>query len=897
MAAVSTTSPLGTSAQPPMRRFRTHATYAARLLPLVALVAWVLHGRTAVPADARNASDAVARALATEGVEATAEDVAWVDAPGGLGRTIAADSRAVVRGKAKGESLHDVFLVRTRRSPEGAVIGVESVHPLTRTAGVDETRPVVAGQWVAFATVAGGATTGVELYDLSAEDPHTTDGWKKLPRLQNAVTNLQRTGSARGVQRRHYQIDPPATAASVSWSEQGALEVVADGQKVLIDRYADEPLEGKERARFERVVKAKPGDLITWTVDRVRAVSWLGPQFIEFLEYHAFKTRDLLKRKFPGVFAEDAAKEVVADLGGAKIKPTYTDPEIGWPPAPLSPVIQPALPNEGVWLGTDDDPFVGKNPGVPAAFMQTFVRTDPQRPYARVYVTLWDPRQVALHMVAGTVEPVSATGEVGTGQIPRTPEVLKSLVAGFNGGFQAVHFEGGMQVNGTMYLPPKPYAATVAELRDGTTAIGTWPDGQPEVPDEILSLRQNLVPLVRDGAINPYKQIKWGGTPPGSADSIHTTRSGVCLTKDGFIGYFFGNDMTPESLGRGMVVAGCTEGVHLDMNAGHTGFEFYRVAPTGELPDLMRAMQGDWEAENAVPQLPGWSFRARRMIKGMPHMLFPRYIGRDGRDFMYLTLRAILPGAPLVPRVQPAEPDEGVWRTRGLPQHGFPYAIATTSIRPDAKHPEVRARVLKVDPRTVKVAPPKSSGKDAVLALSVGANPPKPNKSDPQLWLGTNSFAIGTISPGATAVPLFAGEPVQAATLSGASALVGVTDDDGTLVIAIADAPAGAALRTILQQLGCSQVMLPPKTLDLRLGGSLDMTGELARSPLAGPVITLERGQAPAARELFPTTPVVEPSVWQPLQSRRVRYFGKKPVRPGTVAPPPASAAPKASAN
>ena len=175
----------------------------------------------------------------------------------------------------------------------------------------------------------------------------------------------------------------------------------------------------------------------------MRAVPWLGVEFIEFLEYHAFTTRDLLKRKFPGVFAEDAAKEVAADLGGAKIKPTFTDPEIGWPPAQLKPLIEPPLPNEGVWLGTDDDPFVGKNPGVPTAFVQTFIRTDAQRPYARVYVTLWDPRQVALHMVAGTIEPVSATGEVGTGQIPRTPETLKSLVAGFNGGFQAMHFEGG----------------------------------------------------------------------------------------------------------------------------------------------------------------------------------------------------------------------------------------------------------------------------------------------------------------------------------------------------------------------------------------------------------------------------------------------------------------------
>ena len=152
----------------------------------------------------------------------------------------------------------------------------------------------------------------------------------------------------------------------------------------------------------------------------------------------------------------------------------------------------------------------------------------------------------------------------------------------------------------------------------------------------------------------------------------------------------------------------------------------------------MRPLQTDWEGENLVPRLPGWSFRARRMIKGMPHMLFPRYIGRDGRDFMYLTLRSVLPGSPLIPRVQPPEPNEGVWRTKGLPQHGFPYALATTVIRPDAKQPQIHARVVKIDPRTIKVAGKESSGKETVLSLAAGTHEPK---SGPQLWLASRNRA------------------------------------------------------------------------------------------------------------------------------------------------------------
>ena len=60
--------------------------------------------------------------------------------------------------------------------------------------------------------------------------------------------------------------------------------------------------------------------------------------------------------------------------------------------------------------------------------MTSFLRPDRERKDARVYMTLWDPRQLALHMQAGTVEPLSATGEAGPGQIPREPAVMKRVV-------------------------------------------------------------------------------------------------------------------------------------------------------------------------------------------------------------------------------------------------------------------------------------------------------------------------------------------------------------------------------------------------------------------------------------------------------------------------------------
>jgi hypothetical protein len=68
-------------------------------------------------------------------------------------------------------------------------------------------------------------------------------------------------------------------------------------------------------------------------------------------------------------------------------------------------IPDPAVEGEGGWIPIVDDPFVNSYPNAPADFYQTFLRSDPERQYTRVYITLWDPRQVQMRMQAGTVEP------------------------------------------------------------------------------------------------------------------------------------------------------------------------------------------------------------------------------------------------------------------------------------------------------------------------------------------------------------------------------------------------------------------------------------------------------------------------------------------------------------
>ena len=138
-----------------------------------------------------------------------------------------------------------------------------------------------------------------------------------------------------------------------------------------------------------------------------------------------------------------------------------------------------------------------------------------------------------------------------------------------------------------------------------------------------------------------------------------------------------------------------------------------------------------------MPGLDGWKFRGRRMIRGMRLMNFPRYIHREARDFFYLTLRHVLPGADIA--ASDIE-SEGHWQTRGLPQHGFPFALATTSLRPDPQR-DLRVELLKIDPRVV--APQGGAGVDAAApAVVVFSGIARTKSAHPTLWLAKGAFSI-----------------------------------------------------------------------------------------------------------------------------------------------------------
>jgi hypothetical protein len=852
-------------------------------------VAWVvgLGGALAVALPRRNDPEtdrrtAVAHALERRGLVVAPDDVQWLDRPGG---PIGGSARAVVRAAPTKGDPCDIYLVETRLSPEGVLLAVGNTYNLTETPAADESRPVIRGQRAAYVAhpLVDEAATTAHVLDFGGQP--APPGWSPLERAQNALTNLQQTGQLHGVLKRTFAVEPveeaggkPA-AAEVAVELEGATLVVHAGARVASIALDAPDAPVAAWIRTESPEEARPGNLVTWGVDRVRTE--IGDDAMQVIKAVAYTALDYVMSKKESVSGDTGAEGIAKDLGQSELDPPArampSDPEIGWPPPPLEPWVIPALPGEGQWNALDKDPFIRRNEGLPPAFLTTFLRTDRSRKATRTYVALWDPRQIELHMMAGTVEPKGATGEAGPGLIPRTPEVLERVVAASNAGFQALHGEFGMMADGVVYLPPKPYAATVAVLRDGSTGFGTWPL-DPSIPEQILSYRQNMTVMVQDEKFNPFNRTWWGGTPPGWADKTHTVRTGICETKEHFVAYFYGADLSPEALAQAMIQTRCAFGLALDMNAGHSGLEFYKVGPADQMEPLKQPLQLDWQREDAVPGLSGWKFRARRLIRGMGLMHFPRYIQREGRDFFYMTLRHVLPGPPLTPVIQaPALAGEGEWRLKGLPQHGFPYAVALAELRADAARPDFKVRVLAMDPRTVQAAP--AAGKKAegktVAVLDAGE---KPAGEVLSLWHSAGAFSVATTPPVPEAVRLASGEAPGKPGVAAA----GVSDEGGMLFYVEIEAPPAEpsaadakVLDQLLKKLGCATRLSLAHPLPIALGGDSDVTGAAIRAPSGPGAVRLGRAEAAGGRRIFEDTPIVPFDTWYPLQQKRIRYFKK----------------------
>jgi hypothetical protein len=171
---------------------------------------------------------------------------------------------------------------------------------------------------------------------------------------------------------------------------------------------------------------------------------------------------------------------------------------------------------------------------------------------------------------------------------PIAPAQSATLVAAFNGGFKVNQARGGYYTEGRLIDPLRAGAASLVIYADGSVDVGAWGSDVTMTP-QVVSVRQNLLPLVADGRPTPQAASRrwraWGSTC-GATSCLatvpgieHQWRSGLGITADGALVYAAGPALDPLQLAQLLVRAGAVRGMQLDINPNWPVFVTYDPAP------------------------------------------------------------------------------------------------------------------------------------------------------------------------------------------------------------------------------------------------------------------------------------------------------------------------------
>ena len=682
-----------------------------------------------VPADASEL--AAFLGTASQGV-VRAEDVRW-EPSGGVLSDLVMGRFVLFLSSETPNGPRDLHRARVRLSPEGRPLAFAAPHNLTATPLGDDHALVVRGSHAAYATFAFGQEQSVTALDLAGEGAQNVT--KKLhDRVMAAVTNWQLTGSGEGIGRVDVTLEQPAQRVGLAVSDTTLDIALADDDRALrptrsarldLDKSELLPAAAPGVRVESRRHLAKP--VVFWAVDTVRAVPWIGPAPIAWLEEKTFAIRDTMKQAAFKVTAggEALAREPEAPPPATVLDASQAAADLGhWPPSPVHSMWKTPEPGEGEWTPPTQawvkhlpTPPGGEAP--PSMFYRTFVRPDEERPYAKVVLLAMDMRQLDLEMEAGNEDPKPLTGPPGFGRIPRDPAVYTKIAAAFNGGFKTEHGAYGMMLKKRVLLPPQPGIATVIITKDGRYGLGSWGSNkdiggiQDVEASDIVSFRQNLDPLVDNDKVNPAGRAQWGFTLPGT--TMQTERSGLCVTNAGHLLYAWGDDVSATTLGKAMKMASCVYGMHLDMNPHHTGFIFTNIT-----------------------ELKGRNYKSELLDKQM-EIDTARYIEYAPKDFFYMTLHDPTPPSLEGDKAEKSdkaektawEPDPGVqpapaWMA-GL-WHATAAGVDLLEIEPARASFRVRAGTAEPDAKTGATRAHELSDDDAhrvLFALTLGTSDAK----------------------------------------------------------------------------------------------------------------------------------------------------------------------------
>jgi Phosphodiester glycosidase len=305
----------------------------------------------------------------------------------------------------------------------------------------------------------------------------------------------------------------------------------------------------------------------------VRSVEWLRDNGAAWLVSDVERAYYSLTAPSTG----GAALKTLPTVGvaGARLAAAYAPP-------PITPVITPSLPGEGVWQRTG--PLVQ---GGPPILVTTF-RPDPNYPDLVAGVAWLDASRTWLQLYPGRYEPPNGAG-VRSAEVPQ--QLRGRLLATFNGAFKLEDSGGGFVAMGRLYAPLRDGLATLVRLRDGTADVRSW-SGGPDPGPEVEFARQNLPLIVSGGQLNPNLSDgpQWGAT---LGNAVRVWRSGVGVDTHGDIIYAAADNQTATSLAEILQRAGAVRAMELDINSEWVTFNFYRASGAGDPAKLLPGMSRD----------------------------------------------------------------------------------------------------------------------------------------------------------------------------------------------------------------------------------------------------------------------------------------------------------------
>ncbi|MDQ6776863.1 MAG: hypothetical protein M3071_11765 [Actinomycetota bacterium] len=226
------------------------------------------------------------------------------------------------------------------------------------------------------------------------------------------------------------------------------------------------------------------------------------------------------------------------------------------PPPPPPPPPQPFARLLSSALSSGPTGFV------PAATWRGHTAAWIDRTAGGVTLLSFDQRLLQLHLHSGT----SDAGPSGWRFGPSVAGLeQRHLLAAFNGGFKFSVGAGGFSAYGRVAVPLRAGLGSIVTYADGTTDVGSWGSEVPGPGARVVSVRQNLTPLIdrASAASNLDCLTCWGATLGGVVDPA---RSALGITAKGRLIWAGGEHLTVSALADALLGAGVARAVELDIN-------------------------------------------------------------------------------------------------------------------------------------------------------------------------------------------------------------------------------------------------------------------------------------------------------------------------------------------